>query len=239
MKTKLAIVGYGKMGKLIEALAPNYNFEVVSIIDPSLNTHVSPETVQKAQIAIEFSTPGSAVENYQKLLECNIPIVTGTTGWYSRLNDVERMVSEHNGSFLYASNFSIGMNLMLKITEQLARLSSKFLDYRFTITEAHHIHKKDKPSGTAITLAEKVIANHPKYTAWNLGLSNENELHIESIREGEIIGIHTLTIDSEVDSITIQHSAKNREGFARGALLAAKFLINKKGFYTIDALLTF
>ncbi|HON17704.1 MAG TPA: 4-hydroxy-tetrahydrodipicolinate reductase [Salinivirgaceae bacterium] len=239
MKIKLAIIGYGKMGKLIESIASTSDFEVVSIIDPIFNNSITPQAINNAEVAIEFTTPEAALNNISKLLDLHIPVVTGTTGWYQHLDTIHRKVDETNGSFLYASNFSVGMNLVFRLAKDIAKILNLFPEYSISISETHHIQKKDKPSGTAITLAHTIIDNHNRYTDWTLGeSSNQKTINISANRIEEVVGTHQLLIESGEEKILIEHQASDRKAFAKGALEAARFLYGKKGFYTFADVLT-
>lgn len=227
---KIAIIGYGKMGKELNKLALNYNIDVVKIIDINNSNEIKNIKQTEAEVAIEFTNPTSVIDNIEHCFKQNMPIVTGTTGWYNHFDKIEAMQKQYNGKLFYASNFSIGVHLFFKIASELSLIMHNYLDtYHVKIEETHHTEKKDKPSGTALELL-KIIAP-------NLRLNNEN-INIESFRIDNIVGNHKAIFDSEIDTIILEHSAKNRKGFAIGALKAAEFLINNKpGIYTMNNLI--
>lgn len=229
----ILIVGYGKMGHIVEQVAQERGHKISAIIDEGDSWEkVKPE---ETDVAIEFSTPATAVDNIKACLERQIPIVVGTTGWYEQIDEVKKLVAADNGSLLYSSNFAIGVFLFRKVNVFLAKLMSKYTGYEPSITEIHHIHKKDAPSGTAITLANEIIECREDKTSWRLGeKQSENELSISSIRQGEEFGTHKISYSSTEDTIEIEHKAKSRRGLALGAVLSAEFLKNKKGVYTMN-----
>lgn len=236
---KLAIVGYGKMGKIIEKYAKDFNFQVCAIIDPIFNNTITQSELNGATIAVEFTTPEASIENYKKLLDSKVNVVTGTTGWHDSIDKVRAIVEKSKQGFFYASNFSIGMNIMFELNKHLAKIISNVEGYSLSISETHHAKKLDKPSGTAVSLAMDIIENQSKYNAWKL--SNENlsktDIPITSIREGEIVGLHNVEYKSLVDRISIEHEAFARDGFAIGALTACRYMIGKQGIHTMKNLL--
>ncbi len=242
-KMNIAIIGYGKMGKEIEKAAlPKHN--IVCIIDIDNSNDISNLHKYKTDVAIEFTNPEAAVDNIIKCFEQNIPIVTGTTGWYQQLDIVRKKCNELNGALFYAPNFSIGVNLYFYIIQQVAKILQPHLNqYCLTIYETHHTQKKDSPSGTAISMANIIMSAIPQYQQWKNYLNNEplqisnNELPIISKRIDSVIGTHQLLAQSDFDQIIIEHHAKNRKAFALGAIQAAEFLFNKKGIYTMNDLL--
>lgn len=235
---KIALIGYGKMGKAIEEIALAQQDDVVLKIGLENLEDFTIEKLQQADVAIEFTDPHSAVSNLEKCFAAGVPVVCGTTGWLQQLARVEASCTEMNGAFIYASNFSIGVNLFFALNEYLARLMSQHTAYDVTLEEVHHTQKKDAPSGTAITLAEQVLASSKTKTSWvNAEAGNPSELSIISKRIGDVPGIHTVKYNSPTDFIEITHSACNRKGFASGALLAAKFLAGKQGIYTMKDVL--
>jgi 4-hydroxy-tetrahydrodipicolinate reductase len=238
---KIALIGYGKMGQTIEKIALKRRHEIVSIIDIDNQADFSSEKFRSADIAIEFTTPATAFGNYLKCFACGLPVVSGTTGWTSRLNEIKTLCETEGRTFFYASNFSIGVNIFFAINKNLARIMNMFPDYDVDMTEIHHIHKLDAPSGTAITLAEDILYNIERKKEWKLAdeRHNENDLLITALREGEVPGTHEITYSSDVDSITIRHEAKNRDGFALGVVLAAEFTAGRKGFLGMKDLLKF
>ena len=237
---KIALIGYGKMGQFIEKIAKERGHEIVAVIDIHNLEDFGSEAFRSADVAIEFTRPEVAVENIKKAFESNVPVVCGTTGWTARLEEIMALIEEKNQTLFWASNFSLGVNIFFAINKNLAQLMNQFPAYDAAMTEIHHIHKLDAPSGTAITLAENIIAELDRKEKWTLGKAVQpDEIGINDIREGETPGTHIVTYDSEVDSITIQHEAKNRQGFALGAVIAAEFTAGKKGFLGMNDLLKF
>ena len=235
---KIALIGYGKMGRTIEEIAISRGHEIVLKIDVSNAEDLTQENLKKADVAIEFTTPDSAVDNYRLCFSSGVPVVSGTTGWLSRKEEVEEACQEQQGCFFYASNFSLGVNLFFQLNRKLAHMMNAFDQYQVSMTEVHHIHKLDAPSGTAITLAEDIIDEVKRINGWTIDEpKSEAELPIHAIREGEVPGIHTVKYDSEVDFIEITHSAKSRRGFAFGAVLAAEFCQGRKGILSMKNLL--
>lgn len=235
---KLALLGYGKMGKEIENTALERKHSIELTIDINNQHDLIAVNLRKADVAIDFSTPGSAYGNIMKCFEADIPVVCGTTGWLDRFDEVVGYCKANQKSFFYASNFSIGVYLFFDINRKLARVMNRFTDYDVSIEETHHIHKLDAPSGTAIALAKDIISEIDRKKQWELGNETKPEsLLIKAIRENEIPGIHKVTYDSAIDSISVTHSAKNRKGLAQGAVLAAEFIYNKKGFFTMSDLM--
>lgn len=236
----IALLGYGKMGKAIEEIALKRGHTISLKITDENVEDLTPENISKVDVAIEFSTPGSAYSNIVFCLENNIPVICGTTGWLHKLEAVEKKCKELNGSFLYASNFSVGVNLFFELNKKLASLMRGHTDYNTAIEEVHHTHKKDAPSGTAITLAEQVIEVSPVKKSWvNEATENKSELVIISKRTDEVPGTHSVKYSSEVDEIEIIHTAHNRTGFATGAVLAAEYVSDKKGIFTMKDVLHF
>lgn len=235
---KIALIGYGKMGKAIEEIAIAKGHKIVLKIDLSNLDEFTKEHLSQADVAIEFTSPHTTYENVKKCIEYGIPVVCGSTGWLDKWNDIENFCHQQNGTFLYASNFSIGVNLFFELNTYLAKLMSKYNDYNVSLTEIHHTQKKDAPSGTAITLAEQVLANNSIKKNWvNHQTNNASELEIISERIDPAPGTHTIKYSSPIDDIEITHTAHNRVGFASGAVLAAEFIHNKKGIFTMkDAL---
>jgi len=237
---KIALIGYGKMGKEIEKIALERKHEITFKFDINNKNEFTVENLKKTDVAIEFSQPNSAYENYVKCFEANIPVVSGTTGWLNKLSDIKQQCEENVQTFFYASNFSIGVNLFFKLNKELANLMNKVESYDVSIFETHHTEKKDAPSGTAISIAEDLIANFKNKETWVKEVAvNNTEIAIRSFREGKVPGIHTVKYESCVDYIEITHSAKSRQGFALGAVLAAEFTEHNKGFLTMNDLLDF
>ncbi|MDL2222408.1 4-hydroxy-tetrahydrodipicolinate reductase [Parabacteroides sp. OttesenSCG-928-N08] len=237
---KIALIGYGKMGKTIEQIAQKRGHEIVSIIDINNEDEFDSVAFKSADVAIEFTIPTQAYSNYMKCFAANVPVVSGTTGWLDKLNEVKALCDNEGKTFFYASNFSIGVNLFFALNKQLAKMMDGFADYDVRMVETHHIHKLDAPSGTAITLAEGITGNMERKNRWVLKPETQpDEISIEALREGEVPGRHEVIYDSEVDTISIKHNAKSRAGFALGAVIAAEFTAGKRGFLTMDDLLSF
>jgi len=235
---KIALLGYGKMGHAIEEIALQRGHEIVLRITDENLQELTQENIQRADVAIEFTNPHSAVENILFSLNANVPVVCGTTGWLDQLETIEEKCKEVNGAFLYASNFSIGVNIFFELNKKLATLLKPHPSYRVAIEETHHTQKKDAPSGTAITLAEQIIQTLPEKNKWlNAETQKENELSIISKRIDEVPGTHSVKYSSPVDDIEIIHTAHNRKGFAEGAVLAAEFLVDKKGVFSMKEVL--
>ena len=232
---KIGLIGYGKMGKAIEAIALERGHSIVYKVNsqqPIENTDLS-----AADVAIEFSQPSLALKHMQACLDANVPVVVGTTAWQEHLPQVQQLVEQHNGSLLHASNFSIGVNILFRLNEELARLMSPQADYTASIEEIHHLQKLDAPSGTAVTLAEGIISQHRQYTSWDCVDESApvapGALKITAIREPDVPGTHEIRYSSEIDTLTLTHEAHNRKGFALGAVVAAEFLKDKKGLFTM------
>jgi 4-hydroxy-tetrahydrodipicolinate reductase len=225
---KIALLGYGKMGQIIERIATERGHEIV--VRKSIDDTFA--GIENAEIAIEFSAPDAAIENITKCFEIGIPVVSGTTGWLERYDEMVVLCNQKSSGMIYSSNYSLGVNLFFDLNEKLAVMMSKFKQYKVAMEEIHHIHKLDAPSGTAITLAEGVIKNSD-YSNWTLEQANQNQIHIEAKRVGEVPGTHAVFYDSEIDSIEIKHTAHNREGFALGAVVAAEWLLGKKGVFSM------
>ncbi|SEG36864.1 dihydrodipicolinate reductase [Halpernia humi] len=229
---KIALVGYGKMGKIIEELAVQKGHSIVA----TLNESPTLENLNSPDVVIEFSNPEVAFDNIKFCLEQNIPVVCGTTGWLSKKQEIEKIAIENNTAFLYGSNFSLGVNLFFALNEKLAQMMQPFEDYACQLEEIHHTHKKDAPSGTAITLAEGIIKNS-KFNAWKLEETEDKNLGIFAIREDEVPGTHSVFYKSNVDEIEIKHTAFNRNGFALGAIVAAEWIIGKTGNFSMKDVL--
>ncbi|MFT4153803.1 4-hydroxy-tetrahydrodipicolinate reductase [Parafilimonas sp.] len=235
---KIALIGYGKMGRAIEETARENGDDIVLKISSSNKDEFTADNLKYADAAIEFTNPHSAVENIKKCMDANIPVVCGTTGWLKDLPGIKSYCEQQNGTFLFTSNFSIGVNLFFALNEYLASLMSSHKEYEVSIEEVHHTQKKDAPSGTAITLAEQLLEKIKTKKSWvNDKTNNESELEIISKRMDDVPGIHTIKYNSPIDYIEITHSAYNRKGFASGALLAAKFIAGKKGIFTMKDVL--
>ena len=237
---KIALIGYGKMGKTIEQIALQRGHQIVSIIDINNTVDFDSEAFRSADVAIEFTTPATALGNYMRCFEANVPVVSGTTGWLSHLDEVKAKCEQEGKTFFYASNFSVGVNIFFALNRYLANIMNGFPAYDVRMTEVHHIHKLDAPSGTAITLAEGILDNVERKERWTLETAEQpTDLPIHAIREGEVPGIHEIIYESEADTISIKHDAKSRAGFALGAVIAAEFTAGKKGFLGMNDLFHF
>lgn len=232
------LIGYGKMGKIIEEILKERGHDVIAIITRS-NMHVLPSALQNADMAIEFTTPESAVSNIIACLDAKVPVVCGSTGWIEKWPVVKNKLDASQGSLLYASNFSIGVNIFFAVNRHLARIMNKIPDYSLTTSEWHHVHKLDKPSGTMITLLNDIIAESSIYSSWKVNepVGHKDQIPVNAYREGEIIGTHEVKYSSDIDEITLSHKAFNRKGFAMGAVLASEWLHGKTGNYTMSDML--
>jgi 4-hydroxy-tetrahydrodipicolinate reductase len=234
---KIVLLGYGKMGKEIEKIAVARKHEIVLKVDENNHNSITKEQLAAADVAIEFSTPHTVEENIYKCFNAGLPIVVGTTGWYDNFEKIKADCTKGNNALFHATNFSVGVNLFFKVNKYLAELMNNYPDYNVSMEEIHHIHKLDKPSGTAITLANQVLEKLNRKTKWSIdpdSRQDDSALFIEDKREGEVPGTHFLKYTSPIDDIEIMHKAHNRQGFALGAVMAAEFLSNKKGIYTMD-----
>jgi 4-hydroxy-tetrahydrodipicolinate reductase len=235
---KIALIGYGKMGKAIEEIAIAKGHEVILKLDITNPEEFTTENLTKCDVAIEFTSPHSAVENLKKCFDAGLPVVCGSTGWLSQWDEIVAECNQKNASMVYASNYSIGVNLFFELNTYLAKLMNKYTDYDVMLDEIHHTQKKDAPSGTAITLAEQVLAGIPRKKLWVNHLSdNADELEIISERIDPAPGTHKIKYHSAIDDIEIIHTAHNRQGFAGGAVLAAEFIVGKKGIYNMKQVL--
>ncbi len=249
---RVAIIGYGKMGREVERILLERGHEVALIVDAGESDKLCKESLQGIDVAIEFTAPSAAYENIHTLIECGIATVSGTTGWGDRLEYIKQFAEEKGGALFYASNYSLGVNLLFRLNRQLAAMVERVGGYEVAIEEVHHTQKIDSPSGTAITLAEGVLSSLTTKNAWvnyapelseaqnrisQIEDAAANKLVIESKREGNIVGIHTVKYEAVDDSLTISHTIKNRRTLALGAVVAAEFLCGKVGFYTMDDLL--
>lgn len=229
---KIALLGYGKMGKVIERIALERGHEVVLKKDQD----TSFDGLKNADVAIDFSVPNSAVANISECLNNGIPVISGTTGWLTNYPKMVQLCEEKNGSFIYGSNFSLGVNVFFELNEYLAKMMANLKQYNVSMEEIHHTQKLDAPSGTAITLADGIIKN-TNYANWTLETPISNEIHIDVKRIENVPGTHSVFYDSEVDQIEIKHTAHSREGFALGAVIAAEWLVGKKGVFTMKDVL--
>ena len=225
---KISLIGYGKMGHAVENVAVKRGHLIVSTIDNDVEFKSKCDLLCQSDVAIEFSQPATAADNIRRCLELGVPVVCGTTGWYDRYDELADLCRQKGGALFTATNFSIGMNIMFALNERLAKLMIGRNDYSVSITETHHIHKLDAPSGTAITLQQQIAEN---------GRRSAEQVPITSYREGEVPGTHTVCYDSAIDTITLTHDAHSREGLAQGALMAAEWVAGKKGIFTMKDLL--
>ena len=230
---KIALLGYGRMGQEIEKIAISRGHQIV--VKADINGFTD-EQIQNADVAIDFSVPESAVSNIKQTIKNNVPVVVGTTGWLDKYNEITEYCNVHNGGFIYASNFSLGVNLFFELNNKLADMLSSHKQYAVEMEEIHHTKKLDAPSGTAITLAEGIIENS-NFTGWKLDTADENEIPITAKRIGNVPGTHTVTYTSEIDDIEIKHTAHNRKGFALGAVVAAEWLTDKQGVFSMKDVL--
>ncbi|MDP9081351.1 MAG: 4-hydroxy-tetrahydrodipicolinate reductase [Bacteroidota bacterium] len=246
---KIALLGYGKMGKIIEKIATDRKHEIVLKIDQDNLDDLTAENLEMADVAIEFSTPHTVLSNIEHCLNAGVPIVVGTTGWYNSLPELKEKYERSSTAMMYASNFSVGVNIFFHVNKVLAKLMNNYPYYEVQVEEIHHTQKLDSPSGTAITIAEGIIDNLDSKKEWVKALNvdgEENEINvkndqllIESFRIDSVPGTHTVIYDSEVDSIEFKHTAHNRNGFALGAVLAAEWIQGKKGFYSVEDMFDF
>ncbi len=235
---KIALIGYGKMGKEIEKIAISRGHEISLKIDINNPEDLTITNLQKSDVAIEFTIPASAIKNYNICFDAEIPVVSGTTGWLDKKDEVYKKCNETYGTFFYGSNFSVGVNLFFELNKKLADLMAPRAEYNVEMTEVHHTQKLDAPSGTAISLADDILDKLPGKDSWvNDKEPAANSINIKSERIGQIPGIHTVRYESDVDFIEISHSAKSRKGFAFGAVLAAEYCLENSGILTMKDLL--
>lgn len=238
---KIALIGYGKMGKELEKVALSRGHEIVCIIDINNQDDFDSEAFKSADVAIEFTNPTVAYNNYIRTFKAGVKLVSGSTGWMDEHGEeIKRLCREEGKTLFWASNFSLGVAIFSAVNKYLAKIMNQFPAYEVTMSETHHVHKLDAPSGTAITLAEGILENMDRKDHWvKEEATAANELPIHSIREGEVFGIHAIRYDSDADSITITHDAKNRGGFALGAIMAAEYTVNKQGYLGMSDLFPF
>lgn len=234
---RILLVGYGKMGKTIEKIALDRGNTIAGIVDHKNIDELTNYSKDNCDVAIEFTRPESGFDNIQTLLKNGVPTVSGTTGWLDKWDQVVQTVNENKGTFFYASNFSVGVNVFFAINKKLAEIMNNFGDYQISMEEIHHIHKLDEPSGTAITLSEGISENVDRKSTWSLDTPKDDEIHIKAVREGEVPGTHIINYSTEIDTIEIKHEAHNRQGFALGAVLAAEWLPSQEGVKNMNDLL--
>jgi 4-hydroxy-tetrahydrodipicolinate reductase len=230
---KIALLGYGKMGKTIEQIAKKRGHDVVLTVDKDDNVY----DITKADVAIDFSIPSVAFNNITNCINNNVPVISGTTGWLERYDEAVALCKEKNGAFIYASNYSLGVNIFFELNKTLAKMMSTLKQYHVSMEEIHHTQKLDAPSGTAISLANDIISQHQNYNDWKLDEGNETTIPIVAKRIEDVPGTHTVDYKSEVDTITIEHIAHTRQGFALGAVVAAEWIADKKGVFTMNDVL--
>lgn len=242
----IALIGYGKMGQIIEKFAIDRNHEIVLIIDENNRDQVTVEELQQADVAIDFSTPSAVLENIEFCFKANVPVVVGTTGWYEKLDDIKEQCLANDHTLMYGSNYSIGVNIFFHINKLLAKAMNPYKQYEVQVEEIHHTQKLDAPSGTAITIAEGILENYDSKSTWINNVIGEdelipknNQLLIESHRLEDVPGTHTVLYSSEVDQIEFKHTAHSRSGFALGAVIAAEWLHDKAGFYNVKDMFKF
>ncbi len=237
---KAAIIGYGKMGREIEKVLLERGHEVALKIDVDNVEELNEQNLKNIDVAIEFTSPATAYGNVKKCLDCGTAVVCGSTGWNDGVQELKEYCRSKGGAFFYSSNYSVGMNIMFKLNKILAAMMNGQTEYDVTMSETHHIHKLDSPSGTAVTLAEDIIGAVERKKSWvNSATDKADELSIISYREGEVPGIHTVTYDSPADTLELTHSAKSRRGLVLGAVLAAEFVLGKSGAFSMDDMLKF
>jgi len=235
---KIALIGYGRMGHEIEMIALERGHEISLVIDLDNPGDLAPDKLGTVDVAIEFTTPTSVIGNIKKCFDASVPVVAGTTGWHEELGEISELCQKKDQSLFYASNFSIGVNIMFAVNEYLAGLMNGVEQYDVSIDETHHTRKLDAPSGTAISIADQILKSLHRKVKWSLGKAGtDNEIVIQAHREGDVKGIHEIKYESDEDIITLKHEAKSRKGFAMGAVLAAEFIRNKKGVFTMRDLM--
>ena len=236
---RIGLLGYGKMGKAIERIARDQHIDIAWTLTRDNRAAGTPELLRQADVVIEFTRPEAAYENVMSCLQAGVPVVSGTTGWLEQLADAEAWCTEHRGALLWASNFSVGVNLLFAVNRYLARLMNTRPEYQPALTEIHHIHKLDAPSGTAITLAQEILATLDRKSGWRLqpDLPGPTDIPITALRENEVPGTHIIRWSGPVDEILLEHRAHSRDGFAAGAVLAARWLVGKTGVFRMNDVL--
>jgi 4-hydroxy-tetrahydrodipicolinate reductase len=236
----IALIGYGRMGHEIESIAIKRGHFIKLIVDQDNEQDLNPVNLKGVDVAIEFSSPLAAFSNICRCLSEKVPVVSGTTGWLEKYKAVEVLCLKNQTSFIHSSNYSIGVNLLFRLNEELAKQMARYEDYTVSIEEIHHTKKLDAPSGTAITIADGIAGNHPGYKKWCFeNEKTEGCIPIHSVREGMVPGTHSVVWDSDIDTITLKHEAKNRRGFALGAVVAAEFISKRKGVFTMKDVMGF
>lgn len=236
---KIALLGYGKMGKMIEAIAIERGHTIACTVSTTNLAVMETEAFTTADVAIDFSTPASVIHNIHTCFAKNVPVVVGTTGWNNELANITALCNQQQQALLHASNFSISVNVFFAINKKLAQLMQPYANYEITMQEVHHLQKLDAPSGTGISLANDILHNISNYDEWAL-LENKNsdkQIPIEALRKPDVVGFHSISYNSPIDNITISHDAHTRQGFAQGAVIAAEWLVGKKGVFTMNDVL--
>lgn len=246
---KIALLGYGKMGKMIEKIALDRKHDIVLKIDKDNLHELTADNLRQADVAIEFSTPSTVLDNIKLCFEAGVPVVVGTTGWHNEMGQIKEQCAEHNASMIYGTNFSVGVNIFFHVNRLLARIMNNYPYYEVQVEEIHHTQKLDSPSGTAITIAEGIIDSLDAKSQWKNVLVSDSQPDNETVAPGEVLieslrienvpGTHTVIYDSEVDTLEFKHTAHNRNGFALGAVLAAEWIKDKKGFHAIEEMFDF
>jgi 4-hydroxy-tetrahydrodipicolinate reductase len=236
----VALIGYGRMGHEIEAVVLKRGHTLQLIVDLPNRDDLNESKLSGIDVAIEFTSPDAAFENISRCLELSVPVVSGTTGWLKDYEKAVEICKQKNTSFIHSSNYSIGVNILFRLNEELARLMAQYNDYSVSIEEIHHIKKLDAPSGTAISLAQGIIGKHPRYDKWCFEKEkNEHCIPVHSVREGAVTGTHTVSWDSDVDTISLRHEARNRKGLALGSVVAAEYIHSRKGIFTMNDVMGF
>jgi 4-hydroxy-tetrahydrodipicolinate reductase len=236
----IALIGYGRMGHEIESIAVQRGHNVKLIVDVNNIEDLNDENLKDINAAIEFSSPDSAFQNVVACLSRKVPVVSGTTGWLGKFENAADVCMKNKTAFIHSSNFSIGVNLLFRLNRELARQMERYSEYNVSIEEIHHTKKLDAPSGTAISLADGIAAGHNAYTRYNADVpEGKNSVSINSVREGSVPGTHIVTWDSEIDTISLKHEAKNRRGFALGAVVAAEYISTRQGLFTMNDVMGF
>lgn len=237
---KIALIGYGKMGKMIEEMSIARNHQIILKVDLENRKFITDNELKQCDVAIEFTSPASAIENIKWCVNAKVPVVVGTTGWYNQLEEIKNYTQKNNGTVLYASNFSVGVNIFFALNEYLAKIINHYPVYNPIVEEIHHIHKLDSPSGTGISVAQGILKHIARKTNWvNEPAKTPEQLSLLSYREGEVPGTHSVKYQSDIDEIEITHTAHNRKGFALGSVVAAEWLVGNTGFHTIDEVYRF
>jgi 4-hydroxy-tetrahydrodipicolinate reductase len=236
----IALIGYGRMGHEIESIAVKRGHVIKFIVDQYNEDDLNRKNLAGIDVAIEFTSPDAAYDNICKCLKEKVPVVSGTTGWLNNYDKAVEECNKNNTAFIHSSNFSIGVNLLFRLNSELAKHMDRYHDYSVSIEEVHHTKKLDAPSGTAIVLADAIITQHSSYNKWCFDKEKKDDcIPISSVREGDVPGTHTITWDSEIDTISLRHEAKNRKGLALGAVISAEFIYNKKGVFTMNNVMGF